>query len=192
MKILWSALLHRATIKKKERRKKPQGKDIMAPYYIGRRIYMWHIKFNKRPFDVISWLHLYLLYPLAFDDGHKQSRPNAWRFAVTKHLLLKCKCGVCVKNHSEQKSLCQLHFQQRCGVFCHQWTAVRQRYCKKNLHLCYKKWRQFTWKMLQLLGLPDPLPGLCPWTLFGYFPHTLVASSVLPPWLRPWRAATVI
>jgi len=32
MKILWSALLHRATIKKKiEDRKKLQGKNIMAP-----------------------------------------------------------------------------------------------------------------------------------------------------------------
>jgi len=34
MKILWSALLHRATIKKD--RKKLQGENIMAPYYIGR------------------------------------------------------------------------------------------------------------------------------------------------------------
>jgi len=31
MKILWSALLHRATIKKEEEGKKLQGKNIMAP-----------------------------------------------------------------------------------------------------------------------------------------------------------------
>jgi len=40
---------------------------------------MSHIKFNRGLF-VLTWSagsYLYLLYPLAFDDEHKSSRPNA-------------------------------------------------------------------------------------------------------------------